>query len=107
VGTLDAAKMSQIGVEHDFYLPGAEADAGEAATWATQRIITLIRVFEPTLRGRAADLRQKQWTTLDMTTVDDLRYTAGILNLADAARFLDVARQTFHRWARGYPVASR
>jgi uncharacterized protein (DUF433 family) len=35
--------------------------------------------------------------------VDDVRFTAGILNLADAARFLSVPRQTFHRWARGYP----
>lgn len=33
----------------------------------------------------------------------DVRYTAGILNLADSARFLSVPRQTFHRWARGYP----
>jgi len=33
----------------------------------------------------------------------DMRFTAGILNMADAARFLGVARQTFHRWAKGYP----
>jgi len=32
----------------------------------------------------------------------DVRFTAGILNLADAARYLAVARQTFHRWAKGY-----
>jgi uncharacterized protein (DUF433 family) len=32
----------------------------------------------------------------------DVRYTAGILNLADSARFLGIPRQTFHRWARGY-----
>lgn len=33
---------------------------------------------------------------------DDARFAAGILNLADAARYLSVARQTFHRWAKGY-----
>ncbi|MGQ0464927.1 MAG: hypothetical protein ACT4QG_06365 [Sporichthyaceae bacterium] len=32
----------------------------------------------------------------------DPRLTRGLLNLADAARFLAVPRQTFHRWARGY-----
>jgi uncharacterized protein (DUF433 family) len=35
-------------------------------------------------------------------TADDMRYTAGLLNLADAARFLQIPRQTFQRWARGY-----
>jgi len=35
--------------------------------------------------------------------MDDVRYTAGIVNLADASRYLGVPRQTFHRWARGYP----
>lgn len=34
-------------------------------------------------------------------TTDDVRFTAGILDLSDAARFLGVPRQTFHRWARG------
>jgi uncharacterized protein (DUF433 family) len=33
---------------------------------------------------------------------NDVRYTAGILNLADSARLLSVPRQTFQRWARGY-----
>jgi uncharacterized protein (DUF433 family) len=33
---------------------------------------------------------------------DDIRYTAGILNLTEAARLLAVPQQTFHRWARGY-----
>jgi uncharacterized protein (DUF433 family) len=33
---------------------------------------------------------------------DDPRFTQGILNMADAARFLAVKRQTFHRWAKGY-----
>src|ERR1700758_5131209 len=32
----------------------------------------------------------------------DSRFTDGILNMADAARFLAVKRQTFHRWAKGY-----
>lgn len=35
-------------------------------------------------------------------TSHDSRYTDGILNMADAARFLAVKRQTFHRWAKGY-----
>lgn len=33
---------------------------------------------------------------------DDVRFSAGILNMADAARFLGIANQTFHRWAKGY-----
>jgi len=37
-----------------------------------------------------------------MAASDDVRFTAGILNLTDAARYLGVPRQTFHRWARGY-----
>lgn len=32
----------------------------------------------------------------------DDRFTVGILNLADTARYLRVPRQTLHRWARGY-----
>lgn len=35
-----------------------------------------------------------------MTT--DPRFSAGLLNLAEASRYLHVPRQTFHRWARGY-----
>jgi uncharacterized protein (DUF433 family) len=35
-------------------------------------------------------------------TTPDSRFTDGILNMADAARFLAVKRQTFHRWAKGY-----
>lgn len=31
----------------------------------------------------------------------DLRFTAGLLNLRDAGRFLGIPRQTFHRWAAG------
>lgn len=34
--------------------------------------------------------------------MDDLRATMGLLNLTDAARYLAVPQQTFHRWARGY-----
>lgn len=33
---------------------------------------------------------------------DDPRFREGLLNLADAGRYLHVPRQTFHRWARGY-----
>jgi len=32
----------------------------------------------------------------------DPRFTEGLLNLAEAGRYLRIARQTFHRWARGY-----
>jgi len=32
----------------------------------------------------------------------DPRYTEGLLALAEASRYLMVARRTFHRWARGY-----
>ncbi|MGV0646712.1 hypothetical protein ABQE44_25335 [Mycolicibacterium sp. XJ2546] len=38
----------------------------------------------------------------DIAAADDLRFTQGILNMADAARFLALKRQTFHRWAKGY-----
>lgn len=34
--------------------------------------------------------------------MNDIRFTAGLLNLNDAARYLGIPRQTFHRWARGY-----
>jgi hypothetical protein len=34
--------------------------------------------------------------------VDDVRFTAGLLGMYDAARYLGIPKQTFHRWARGY-----
>jgi hypothetical protein len=34
--------------------------------------------------------------------VDDVRFTAGLLGMNDAARYLGIPRQTFHRWAHGY-----
>lgn len=34
--------------------------------------------------------------------MDDVRFTVGILDMSDAARFLDISRSTFHRWATGY-----
>ncbi|MGH3969723.1 MAG: DUF433 domain-containing protein [Mycobacterium sp.] len=34
--------------------------------------------------------------------MSDVRYTRGIMTMASAARYLEVPRQTFHRWARGY-----
>jgi uncharacterized protein (DUF433 family) len=34
--------------------------------------------------------------------VEDIRFTAGLLGMYDAARYLGIPRQTFHRWARGY-----
>jgi len=37
-----------------------------------------------------------------MPDSDDARYAQGLLNLADAGRYLRVAQQTFQRWARGY-----
>jgi uncharacterized protein (DUF433 family) len=33
---------------------------------------------------------------------DDARFSRPLLSMADAARDLGIARQTFHRWARGY-----
>lgn len=33
---------------------------------------------------------------------DDPRFTDGLLNLAQAGRYLGIPQQTFHRWARGY-----
>jgi uncharacterized protein (DUF433 family) len=32
----------------------------------------------------------------------DARFESGLMNLADAGRYLHIPRQTFHRWARGY-----
>lgn len=32
----------------------------------------------------------------------DIRFTAGLLGMSDAARYLGIPRQTFQRWARGY-----
>lgn len=32
----------------------------------------------------------------------DVRFTEGILNLTQAARYLRVPQRTFHRWAKGY-----
>jgi uncharacterized protein (DUF433 family) len=34
--------------------------------------------------------------------VEDVRFSAGLLSMYDAARYLGIPRQTFHRWARGY-----
>jgi uncharacterized protein (DUF433 family) len=34
--------------------------------------------------------------------VDDKRFSMGVLDMADSARFLDIPRSTFHRWAQGY-----
>jgi Putative DNA-binding HTH domain len=35
--------------------------------------------------------------------MDDRRFSPGLLDMSDAARFLGIPRATFHRWARGYP----
>jgi len=35
--------------------------------------------------------------------MDDPRFSVGLLDMTDAARFLGIPRVTFHRWARGYP----
>lgn len=32
----------------------------------------------------------------------DRRFSIGDLDMTDAARFLDIPRSTFHRWAQGY-----
>jgi uncharacterized protein (DUF433 family) len=34
--------------------------------------------------------------------MNDPRFDAGLLDMSDAARFLDIPRATFSRWARGY-----
>ncbi|HEX3779983.1 MAG TPA: DUF433 domain-containing protein [Pseudonocardiaceae bacterium] len=34
--------------------------------------------------------------------MEDVRFSRALLSMADAARDLGIARQTFHRWARGY-----
>jgi uncharacterized protein (DUF433 family) len=34
--------------------------------------------------------------------MDDQRFSVGVLDMTDAARFLGLPRGTFHRWARGY-----
>lgn len=34
--------------------------------------------------------------------MEDPRFTSGLLSMYDAARYLGIPRQTFHRWARGY-----
>lgn len=36
-----------------------------------------------------------------MTRADDARFTSGLFGMSDAARYLGVPRQTFHRWAMG------
>ncbi len=39
-----------------------------------------------------------------VTAMSDPRFTAGLLNLSQAGRYLRVPQRTFHRWARGYPL---
>ncbi len=34
--------------------------------------------------------------------MSDPRFSAGLMNLAEAGRYLHIPRQTFHRWAQGY-----
>lgn len=34
--------------------------------------------------------------------VDDVRLSAGLYDIREAARLIDLPEQTFHRWARGY-----
>ena len=36
----------------------------------------------------------------------DPEFRRGIMNMTDAARYLAVSQQTFHRWARGYQMES-
>lgn len=35
--------------------------------------------------------------------MNDQRFSTGLLDMSDAARFLGIPRATFQRWARGYP----
>lgn len=39
---------------------------------------------------------------LDLGMEDDPRFDAGLLDVADAVRFLGIHRATIQRWARGY-----
>ncbi|MGH3439647.1 MAG: helix-turn-helix domain-containing protein [Pseudonocardiaceae bacterium] len=36
------------------------------------------------------------------TAIDDVRLSAGLYDIREAARLIDLPEQTFHRWARGY-----
>ena len=38
----------------------------------------------------------------EVIQLSDPRFSDGLMNLAEAGRYLHVPRQTFHRWARGY-----
>lgn len=44
------------------------------------------------------EVSEEVWIVVDPAR--DLRFTAGLLNMADAARFLGIKKSTFNRWAR-------
>jgi helix-turn-helix protein len=37
-----------------------------------------------------------------LAAVDDVRLCAGLYDICEAARLIDLPEQTFRRWARGY-----
>ncbi len=39
--------------------------------------------------------------------MDDSRFSTGLLDMSDAARFLGIPRVTFRRWASGTRAADR
>jgi hypothetical protein len=55
---LDAARASRIASYKEFWLPGGEDQADEAAAWAADRIVSMVQVLESTLRQRGAELRK-------------------------------------------------
>ena len=55
---LDAARASRIASYKEFWLPGGEDQAEEAASWAADRIVSMVRVLESTLRQRGVELRK-------------------------------------------------
>jgi len=56
---LDNARACRIATYHDFWLPGNEAQADDAADWAAGSIVSTLRVLEQPLRRRAAELRKQ------------------------------------------------
>jgi uncharacterized protein (DUF433 family) len=57
-----------------------------------RRFVAVIAVLKGTVGGMSGKVGR----------ASDPRFTEGLLNLAEASRYLRVPRQTFHRWARGY-----
>jgi uncharacterized protein (DUF433 family) len=59
-------------------------------------------VWAVSLRGGPGLVCDDGWREVGKQ-MDDRRFSTGLLDMSDAARFLGIPRATFHRWARGYP----